>query len=195
MHRIFFRDQPRKAQAVGICGQLRRSRAALKAGNAAVGVVVQVDGEQQLRTGCLGAGRAAAGLEVLGAVGGQHRGKTAITRELVIDERGGFQRDVRLAQAAAEAARVLAADAWVDAAMSRVDGHNDFAVRRLLCHGGDLLLPPPSARSISSASACSAAVGRVPCHSCQSTAPMPAHKISAATANSSEHSLSGRPVR
>ena len=32
----FFRDQPRKAQAVGICGQLRRSRAALKAGNAAV---------------------------------------------------------------------------------------------------------------------------------------------------------------
>ena len=38
---------------------------------------------------------------------------------------------------------------------------------------------PPSARSISSASACSAAVGRVPCHSCQSTAPMPAHKISA----------------
>ena len=99
-----------------------------------------MDGEQQLRTGCLGAGRAAAGLEVLGAVGGQHRSKTAITRELVIDERGGFQRDVRLAQAAAEAARVLAADAWVDAAMSRVDGHNDFAVRRLLCHGGDLLL-------------------------------------------------------
>ena len=24
--------------------------------------------------------------------------------------------------------------------MSRVDGHNDFAVRRLLCHGGDFLL-------------------------------------------------------
>ena len=45
------------------------------------------------------------------------------------------------ARPAAEAARVLAADAWVDAAMSRVDGHNDFAVRRRLCHGGRC--PPP----------------------------------------------------
>ena len=40
-----------------------------------------------------------------------------------------------------------------------------------------------------------AGIGAVPCHSCQSTAPMPAHKISAATANNSGRSLSGRPVR
>ena len=40
-----------------------------------------------------------------------------------------------------------------------------------------------------------AGIGAVLWHEWQGTAPMPAHKISAATANSSEHSLSGRPVR
>ena len=59
------------------------------------------------------------------------------------------------------------------------------------CHGGDLLLAAVCPLDLVRLGLlCRGGPGA--CHSCQSTAPMPAHKISAATANSSEHSLSGR---